>query len=176
MVLRQLGESEVANCLCMEQWRCFFPALFTGPSEKEERTKESLERAKEAVSMDVKDGISWSKWYGEDEDRVLLLFWAGFSDTLFVHIYQCFTNPPKVGGGWQRWYQMHGQADNVSSVSLQNAVLMQTHCCKNHGVIRSPPQLVGRPQPSLVPRPPSRLIVNCKWWPLTKGRRAWGQG
>ena len=30
-------------------------------SEKEEKTKESLEKAKEAVALDVKDGTSWSK-------------------------------------------------------------------------------------------------------------------
>ena len=40
------------------------PSLFfacTDPTEKEEKMKESLERAKEAVALDIKDGMSWSK-------------------------------------------------------------------------------------------------------------------
>ena len=32
-----------------------------GPAEREEKVKESLEIAKEAVSLDVKDGMSWSE-------------------------------------------------------------------------------------------------------------------
>ena len=33
----------------------------TDASEKEDKVKESVERAKEAVALDVKDGTSWSK-------------------------------------------------------------------------------------------------------------------
>ena len=35
--------------------------MCAGPSEKETKTKESVERAKEAVALDVKDGTSWSE-------------------------------------------------------------------------------------------------------------------
>ena len=36
--------------------------LLLDASEKHAKTQESLEKAKEAVSLDVKDGMSWSKY------------------------------------------------------------------------------------------------------------------
>ena len=37
--------------------------LFPDPAEKEEKVRESVEKAKEAVALDVKDGTSWSKLF-----------------------------------------------------------------------------------------------------------------
>ena len=36
----------------------------SGSAEKEEHTKQSLDKAKEAVALDVKDGTSWSEVEG----------------------------------------------------------------------------------------------------------------
>lgn len=35
--------------------------VHTDPTEREEKVRESVEKAREAVSLDVKDGTSWSE-------------------------------------------------------------------------------------------------------------------
>lgn len=57
MVLRQMGDSEWIFVFFSSNYLC----CYEDPTEKEEKTKESLEKAKEAVAMDVKDGMSWSR-------------------------------------------------------------------------------------------------------------------
>ena len=45
-------------------WKRSAPAVVPlEPSEREAKVRESLQRAKEAVAMDVKDGTSWSESY-----------------------------------------------------------------------------------------------------------------
>ena len=34
----------------------------SAPEERKEKVKESVDRAKEAVALDVSDGTSWSEW------------------------------------------------------------------------------------------------------------------
>lgn len=42
------------------------------PAEREKRVRESVERAKEAVAEDVKDGISWSEWAYLSKSAILM--------------------------------------------------------------------------------------------------------
>ena len=61
MVLRQLGKGSVENIFFRVEYFHTIILLFTDAAEKEAKVKESVERAKEAVALDVKDGTSWSK-------------------------------------------------------------------------------------------------------------------
>ena len=62
MVLRQLGKGSVGNMFFFRvEYFHTIILLFTDAAEKEAKVKESVERAKEAVALDVKDGTSWSK-------------------------------------------------------------------------------------------------------------------
>ena len=59
MVLRQMGKG---TCTWLHIYPLHLIALFSmqDATERESKVKESVEKAKEAVAMDVKDGISWS--------------------------------------------------------------------------------------------------------------------
>lgn len=45
--------------MCLTGYVCSFPLL--DASEREAKVRESVEKAKEAVGMDVSDGTSWSE-------------------------------------------------------------------------------------------------------------------
>ena len=55
---------------------------FSDAAEKEAKVKESVERAKEAVALDVKDGTSWSKPELSSDD--LYLVYANFLCTVVL--------------------------------------------------------------------------------------------
>ena len=48
-------------------------AASTEPSQREAKVRESLQRAKDAVAMDVKDGTSWSESCCVASDKELVL-------------------------------------------------------------------------------------------------------
>lgn len=66
MVLRQLGKGSILYYYEHRsiRWVSYLHVnLFPDPAEKEEKVRESVEKAKEAVALDVKDGTSWSKLF-----------------------------------------------------------------------------------------------------------------
>ena len=63
MVLRQMGTSE---CMILTPYHVkscdnHVITCLSDPAEREKKVRESVERAREAVAEDVKDGTSWSE-------------------------------------------------------------------------------------------------------------------
>ena len=58
--------------------------LFPDPAEKEGKVKESVERAKEAVALDVKDGTSWSKLFSDSDTLTINFVILGMNNLLVV--------------------------------------------------------------------------------------------